>query len=209
MKGKVIAIEGIDGSGKTTLIKSIEDKLKKELFSTIIISTREKEQEVLFDSIINQYGLMPDSSAYMFLFQMLHANKIDRVKKAVEDGKIVIADRWDFSFFVYHKNFGFLSKESDDLRKQISRLAFDNLHPDIGIYLDVSIEKAIDRRLWRGEFVENVNLEKDFYETIQASYKLLAIEQGWKIVDANNGFEQTLTMVWEIIRESITETPTK
>jgi len=209
MNGKLIAIEGIDGAGKSTLIKYVSEKLKESNIPTVVINTREEKQENLFNLIIQQYHLKNDSSAYMFFFQMLHACKVERVKKALNDGNIVIADRWDFSFFVYHQNFGFLSKESNQLLKDISRLAFNDLRPDLGIYLDVKLEKAIDRRLWRGETLSDIKKEKKMYKIIQKSYKKLAINQCWEIVDANQDFETTKNIVFKTIKETIKNSPKK
>ena len=189
MKSFLIAIEGIDGSGKSTLVKYLEEELKKNGYSATKVCTREEHMEEVFHAVIDGYKLDPKSPAYMFFFQMLHSNKTERVQDLLSKGQIVIADRWDFSFFVYHQNFEFFSKESDNTRSNISRLAFGNLKPQVGIYLDVSVEKAIDRRLWRGENIPNINEEKEFYNIVTTTYRSLAQQENWSVLDANDGFE--------------------
>lgn len=201
--GALIAVEGIDGSGKSTLVKSIEKDLKEEGFETIRITTREEGKEKIFDEINKIYQLDPSSQAYMFFFQMLHALKVKKTMKALAEGVNVIADRWDLSFFAYHENFGFLSKETNYLREEISRIAFKDLRPDLGIYLDVSVKKAMDRRLWRGEMINDLKREKNFYEVVTKSYKSLSSKNGWKIVDANNGFEDVKKTVWSLVLEAV------
>lgn len=201
--GLLIAIEGIDGSGKSTLVKFIKEELQKLKKEVLVISTREPKKEFLFNLIVKNYNLDPFSPSHMFFFQMLHAYKTEEALKALQQGKIVIADRWDFSFFVYHENFGFLSKESKKLREDLSKLAFNEIKPDLGIYLDVSINKAIDRRMWRGETIIDIKKEKLFYEKVIKSYQILSKNNNWKIVDANAEFEEVKELTWKLIEKII------
>lgn len=204
MNSILIAVEGIDGSGKSTLVKYIEDELKKEGRQVVRVATREMEKEPVFQAVIDGYSLDPHSPAYMFFFQLLHAHKVDRVRHAMEEGKIVVIDRWDISFFVWHENFGFFSKEPDGLRKGISRLAFGDLKPHLGIYLDVSVDRALDRRMFgRGDIIDDVEAEKRFYTKVVTAYKSLAEHQGWIAVDANDGFEQVKKTAWKLVQEVV------
>ena len=86
----LIAVEGIDGSGKSTLVKYIEEELKKEGRQVARFTTREVEKEPIFQAVIDGYSLNPHSPAYMFFFQLLHAHKADRARRALEEGKIVV-----------------------------------------------------------------------------------------------------------------------
>jgi dTMP kinase len=200
MYGMLIAIEGIDGSGKSTFVKYLADRLKKEGHQVVTVTTRQTQKEHIFQKIINGYRVDPHSPAYMFLFQFLHALKAERTRQFLKEGKIVIADRWDLSFFVYHENLGFFTKESDNLRKEVSRLAFGDMRPHLGIYLDVSAGKAIDRRIWRGEIIYNSEAERKFYEKVTVNYKFLAQRHGWIIVDAENKFKQVWKTVWKLVQ---------
>lgn len=196
----LIAVEGIDGSGKSTLVRYIEDKLKKEGYRVARFATRETEKEPIFQAMIDGYSLDPQSPAYMFFFQLLHAHKASRVRRALEEGSHVIVDRWDLSFFVWHENFGFFSGEPAELREGVSRLAFGGLKPHLGIYLDVSVDKAIDRRMWRGETIGDLEAERQFYIKVVTAYRSLAKRQGWVVIDANDGFEQVRKAAWELVQ---------
>ncbi len=208
MNGILIAIEGVSGSGKSTLGKYIERELLKEGWPAVRVTTREEEKEHIFRAATEAYELDPNSAAHMFFFQVLQAHKVDRAKRLLEGGNVVIANRWDLSFFVHTKNFGRLAKEPDSLRQEICRLAFDGLTPEFGVYLDVSIEKALDRRLWRGDVINDIEEEKRLYGIVKASYKLLLVDrQGWRVINANNDFEQVRQMVLELVRKTVEQLP--
>lgn len=204
MNSVLIAVEGIDGSGKSTLVKYIEEKLRREGCQVARIATREAAKESIFQAVIDGYSLDPHSPAYMFFFQLLHAHKADRARSALREGKIVVADRWDFSFFVWHENFGFFRDESDELRKGVSQLAFGDTEPHLGIYLDVSVDRALDRRMFgRGDIIDDIEAEKRFYTTIVTAYRTLAEKRGWITLDANDGFEQVKRAAWRLAKEVV------
>lgn len=196
----LIAVEGIDGSGKSTLVQYIAEELSQSGRETQIIATRERELEHVFEEVTRSYELDPNSVAYMFFFQMLHSHKAERAKKALHEGKLVIADRWDLSFFAWHQNFGFFSTESDELRENMSRLAFTELKPTLGIYLDVCVDKAFDRRQWRGEAPKDIEPERELYTKVVNSYRSLAKQHGWVIIDANGSFDQVRKQSWELVQ---------
>ncbi len=201
MEGKLIAFEGIDGSGKSTLVASIECDLRKLGKKVEKLATREAENAKLFDSVLKNYTMESDSPAYMFFYQALHAHKADRAKRALAEGKIVLVDRWDLSFFVWHENFGFLSKENPEFREGISRLAFGDLKPNLCIYLDISAGIALDRRLWRGESLENFEQEKSLCEKLLSTYRELAKRNHWICINADEGFDHVRKVVLEMIVE--------
>jgi len=199
----LIAVEGIDGSGKSTLVGHIADELRAGGHPVEQLATREPDKEPVFEAMVNTYALEPHSPAYMFLFQVLHAHKADRARKALEEGKVVITDRWDLSFFAWHDNFGFFNAESEELRTGVSRLAFDGLKPTLGIYLDVDVDKAIDRRLWRGEKIDDPESERQLYTTVVSAYRSLARRHGWIIIDANDGFEGVRDTAWKLVQDVV------
>lgn len=204
MNSILIAIEGIDGSGKSTLVKYIEEELRREGRQVARLTTREMERESIFQAVVDGYSLDPHSPTHMFFFQLLHAHKADRVRSALWEGKIVVADRWDLSFFVWHENFGFFRDESDELRKGVSRLAFGDTKPHLGIYLDVSVDRALDRRIFgRGDVIDDVEAEKRFYTTVVTAYRTLAEKHGWITLNANDGFEQVKMATWRLVKEAI------
>lgn len=204
MDNLLIAIEGLDGSGKSTMAKYLIEQLKNIGKKVEFVATREKKLENIFIAVNENFELDPNSEAYMFYFQFLHANKVDRAIKALKEGKFVIADRWDLSFFAWHENIGFFRNEEPELRKGISRLAFRDLEPDLGIYLDLPVETALNRiQIDRGDVIPDLETEKRRYQIGLKAYRQLAMENGWITIDASNELEKVKEITWELVNNKI------
>lgn len=145
-----ICFEGIAGSGKTNQSILLKQRLEKENWGEVVISKAyEEERKQVADVLISSLKIRPDSISMMFLFQMLHSEQYRETREALNEGKIVIADRWRESFWAYHLNFGPLAKESRKTLEVLDRLAFHNLEPEITFLLDLLVEVAMKRLLSR------------------------------------------------------------
>jgi len=148
MKGKLFAFEGIDGSGKTTQIQILADRLSKLRFSVMINKAIKDEIEggkQLLYTFLDFFAFRKNSIATMFLFQALHSKQYEEAKEALGKGYIVLADRWNASFWIYHQNFGPL-KESEETLKILDKLAFQRLMPNVTFLLDVPVKIALERK---------------------------------------------------------------
>lgn len=200
MTGILIAVEGIDGSGKSSLVTFLETEVRRRGLPVTRVMTRESDREEAFLGVMKAYGFDAQSPEYMFFFQMLHADKVTRAMRALAEGHVVIADRWDFSFFIYHDHFGFFEGEDQRLRDDVSRLAFRGLQPTLGIYLDVDVDAAFDRRVYgRGESIDDVEKERIFYKKIVDAYRGLVRQHAWQTIDANRSFEEVKTRALELL----------
>jgi thymidylate kinase len=102
MNGKLISIEGIDGSGKSTILKRIKRRWGEEGFSEDVIFTAEptdfaigKKARELSDTDIDPFSLA-------FLFLADHAEHLSKlIKPALAEGKDVITDRYIDSRYAY------------------------------------------------------------------------------------------------------------
>jgi dTMP kinase len=201
MAAQFIVIEGINGAGKSTLAKYLKNTLTQNGYRVQTPITREQDKEELFQSVINNFELDIDSRGYMFLHLMLYSHKADRVRHALESDQVVIADRWDLSFLSYHGTFGFFSRRSEKLREEICRLAFDELQPSLKLFLDVSIDTAITRRIGRGDQINDLPAERRHYAELREAYRLLAARNGWTTIDANDEIYKVNEMAWKLISQ--------
>jgi len=210
-QGKYIVLEGIDGSGKTTQIELLHEFFKKQ--GKEVIHTREPRKDEgligeLIQKILNGKTKIP-SVAIQYLFSadrgMHHAELIE---PALKMGKVVISDRCFWSAVPY----GVLDLEedfSDNIARYIlvSQSILSMYHqfiaPDVTIYLDIPVKKAMER-------LENQDHAKEIYEEEK---KIIKAKQGYdwlikefpeefKVIDGARPVEEVTEEIITIISGS-------
>lgn len=139
-----ISFEGVDGAGKTTQVKKFANYLEEKGID--FIQVREpggtKFSELIRDILLNPEVEMSDRSE-LLLFESARADLVDKViKPALDQGKIVISDRFYDSTTVY-QSFG----RGIDLKStlKLHGFAVNNVHPDKTIFLNLDFEVSQER----------------------------------------------------------------
>jgi dTMP kinase len=156
--GVFIVIEGLDGSGKTTQANLLATELAK---TRKVWLTAEPSQGKI-GRFIRQYCLYEDkrlpTEAEALLFA---ADRIEHlraeIKPALDEGKIVICDRYTYSSLAYQGSGGL----SVDWIKTINARA---LQPDFAIFIDVSPEKVIERLQRKKSVMETLETQQKVRE---------------------------------------------
>jgi dTMP kinase len=160
-KGVFICIEGLDASGKTTHAHRLVRNLRKRGFDALY-TTEPSRGEI--GSFIRKYVLQRNRRVPSVVEALLFAvDRVDHVEKeikpALEEGKIVVSDRYVYSSLAYQGAAGL------DLKwiEEINKLA---LPPDLAIYIDVPPEvvvKRIKRKKTVMERLETQRRVRDVY----------------------------------------------
>lgn len=155
MNGKLIVLEGIDGSGKSSQYKLICEKLRSDgiEFYHTVFPRYEKESSALIRLYLNgEFGTNPsDVNAYAastFYAVDRFASYKDDWGKTYESGELIFSDRYTTSNAV-HQGCKVNDDELPDFFAWLSDLEFNKLglpKPDLVIYLDVSLDIAAKRR---------------------------------------------------------------
>jgi len=198
-KGLYIAIEGIDGSGKTTQVERLVSSLKTQ--GKEVVKTREPRKGVgLIGNLIQEilHGKAKISPvAFQYLFsadRQLHHQEV--ILPALAEGKVVVTDRCFWSAIPY----GLLDREEKIGKNSIEqKLAAQSIlsfyHeftvPDITIYLDVSLETAVDR-IERSDDANEIYEEKSKLKRAIEGYQWLLKEfsDEFIIIDANRSVDE-------------------
>ena len=203
MEAKFITLEGIEGSGKTSSIKSITDLLDSKRISYVV--TREPGGSSI-GSELRSILLDPKTeiSSEVELLLML-ADRKDHVEKVIlpnlETGNWVISDRFMDSSIAYQGGGRKLEKKMIDSFSRNLNLP----NPDLTLLFDVPVEISLSRVKARGELDRFEQEKLDFHNRIREAYLELA-EQNVnriQIIDSSREIELMLKSVEQIIETLI------
>ena len=183
-QGYFITLEGPDGCGKTTQLEFLADYIRstgREVLTTREpggVAAAEKIRQLLLDPKLK---LAPRAETLLYL--AARAEHIhEKIRPALNDGKVVICDRFTDSTLVYQ---GFVRGLDMDMLHQLSTLATDGLEPDLTLLLDGAPEKLLVRRVERGvqDRFENEGLA--FQVKVREGFLLLAKQEPQRIKVVN------------------------
>jgi len=208
-KNFFIAFEGIDGSGKSTQVKLLKEKL--EAAGLKVYTTYEPTDspmgKMIRDAFNHRIEADQRTIAALFVADRLDhlLNKTNGVIKMLEDGYTVIMDRYYLSSYAYQSSF-----LDTNWIIQANSLAAELLRPDLNIYIDVTPEVSMER-LNKGrtsmelyETLENLEKVRNKYFEI---FETLKEEEQIAIVDGNRNPEAIADDVWEKISTRLINTP--
>ena len=147
--------------------------------------------------------------AELLLFAADRAQHVEfLIKPALAEGRTVISDRYADATFAYQgAGRGFEERTVN----QVIKLATGGLKPDLTLFFDISVEKALKRMSSRDESTAKKNRmdaeTADFYDRVRRSYLGIAEREPkrFKVVDANCSIEETHAKVAEIVTRFLKE----
>ena len=191
MKGKLITFEGIDGSGKTTIAKILHSKIENSIFTT------EPTDSWLGKSVKKALEEKRDAVTIAFLFLADRNEHIKEIKKWLNEGKIVICDRFIDSTFAYQKE----HIKMDGVEEWLNWLHKPFfIKPDITFLLVIEPRKAIERIKDRKLIVYE---DEKFLEKVQENYLEIAEREKDRIViiNAEKSKEEVAEECYKILKK--------
>ena len=191
--GFFIAVEGIDGTGKTTLARNIYRRLENKGFSAIFTfePTDGPWGKMLRQSFSAPGRLTSEEELELFIKDRKeHVKKI--ILPSLEQGKIVICDRYYFSTMAYQ---GARGLDPEAIRKTNETFA---PMPDLVLLLELHPEEAIKRiRESRGELPDNFE-QLEYLKKVAGVFKDLS-DPFVARIDAALPQEKLLNSAWDRI----------
>lgn len=202
MRGKLITLEGIDGSGKSTIAKKLQDNPVIHGFDPIF--TREPTRGTLTGNAVeNAIQSETDQLAELFLFTADHAEHLAKlIKPELENGKTVISDRYSDSRYAY-QGVTLKNRFENPLDWVKSLHSGWTVVPDLTFLFDIEPEIAVGRCGKRGE---QTKFEKiGFLQKVRENFLSLAAEESERfvIIDASCPLEDIEKKVVQKILEFI------
>jgi len=199
-RGILVAIEGIDGSGNSTLAHHLANALKEQLWPVIL--TREPGDSILgshIRTILHDPTISKTAKAEYLLFAADRAQHFESVVlPSLAKNQIIISDRMADSSVVYQ---GYARGLDTSFIQHVNAWAMEGREPDIVVYVRVTAETALERRIARNiPFTSFEQESKNFFQKIVEGFdKLMHKRKNAYILDGTKKPEELTHLAMEII----------
>ncbi len=194
-----IVVEGPEGAGKSTLTRSLTSRLLAE--GRRVLPVRQPGGTPIAEAarklaLKSKHEITP--AAELFLFLAARADLVDRVvRPALEDGRVVLADRYDLSTLAYQVAGRGLPRPEVEAAL---RLATGGLVPDLTLVLDVPVAVGRERQRRAQKEQDRIEVQDDaFHERVRVAYHTAA-GPGIVHIDASQPKQAVQDAAWREVQ---------
>lgn len=202
-----ITFEGPDGSGKSTVIKAVYERLINDGYSVIL--TREPGgtpiAEKIRDVILDNSNTALDARTEALLYAASRRQHlVEKIWPAIKEGKIVLCDRFLDSSLAYQGEGRKLGIENI---LNVNLFATENTYPDLTLFFNISPEEGLKRVSKDKKRVadrldnENANFHQEVYNgflKVNSMYK-----DRIQILDATKSLNEVIDNAYKIIKSKL------
>jgi dTMP kinase len=209
-RGRFITFEGGEGSGKSTQIKTLAERLNGAKLRTIV--TREPGgspgAEIIRHLLLSGMGNLLGPEAETLLFAAARDDHVHEIiKPALDQGIWVLCDRFFDSTRVYQ---GRLGKVDPGVLNAMQRVTIGDLKPDLTVILDVPVDIGMQRAAARRGAGTPDRFEAEdvkFHEGLRDAYRQIAAAEPQRcvLIDANAAPGAVAAKVWTAVSDRCLE----
>ena len=195
--GLFIAFEGGEGCGKSTQSRLLLKKFERQNIRAVL--THEPGGTALGNelrkALKRKGGSFISPQAELFLVAASRAQLVAEViRPALEEGRVVICDRFTYSTLVYQ---GYGRGLELSFVEKVNNIATGNLKPDLTILLDISPEQGLARKQSLRDRFELEDLS--FHRRVREGYlRMVAAEsERWLLIDASLPKAKIAEIIWD------------
>ncbi len=203
--GRFIAIEGPDGSGKTSIIQVLRQKLEQDGLE--VVTTREPGGSPIAEQIrqvildVDNHAMDVRTEALLYAASR-RQHLVETILPNVQAGKLVISDRFVMSSLAYQ---GMARGIGLDLVWAINQFAIDGQMPDLTLLVDVPAEVGLERIQAAKGQRQYDRLDREslaFHQRVRQTY--LDLAQDWadlEILDGQQSIEAVSQECYDILQK--------
>jgi len=201
--GKFIVFEGIDGSGKSTHAVLLKERLEKEGYRVFLTCepTDGEAGRLLRRCLTGKADLPEQALAGLFMTDRVDhiLNPVSGILRHIEEGEIVLCDRYYFSSFAYNGSYAPM-----EWVIEINRIARERLRPDVTFFLDILPEAFLSRIETRGatERYEKVEVLRRVRDNYFKAFELLP-DENVCVVDNGGAIESAAEKIYRAAKAII------
>jgi len=214
-RGLFLTFEGIDGSGKTTQMRLLAERLRRaghevlESYEPGGTRIGTQVRRILLDS--GNQELCP--TAELLLYFACRAQNVDQwILPALREGKVVLSDRFTDSSLVYQ---GVGRGLGRDVVLALDKVACRGLVPDLSLLIEIDLETSLARAQLRNRTVQDGggvaetrmdDQDFDFHRRVRDAYAELAASEPrrFAVIDGRHDVGTVARAVWETVKGRLT-----
>lgn len=197
---KFITFEGPEGSGKTTVMREITQRLESEGWEVVVtrepggVKTGEDIRKILLEG-----EAIDDRSEALLFAASRREHLVNKVLPALREGKVVLCDRYIDSSLAYQ---GYARGIGVEEVRSINEFAINGLYPDLTLYLDIRASVGIQRINDNQRTQNRLDREKlDFHEKVVEGYRQIIHNEPnrFAVINAEQSIEEVANSAYESI----------
>lgn len=199
MSGKFIVIDGIEGAGKSTQMQFIVNYFQEQ--GKKVVQTREPGGSPLGEKLRNillhdDISITP-LSELLLMFAARHQHIHETILPAMQQGAIVISDRFVDSSYAYQGG----GRNIDiSIIEQLEHLTLAGFTPDLTLFLNLPLEVALER-ISKRDKSDRIEGEDDsfFQRTYEGYQQRLQRNSHIKIINSAQSIEETQQQILQLL----------
>ena len=192
MSGYFITFEGGEGTGKSTQIKLLEEYLKvkgKDVVTTKEPGGTEVGLEIRKLLVCGDKDKFDATAEALLYFADRHIHLTKKIWPAMDEGKVVLSDRFADSTFAY-QYWGYNKRVSKETLQSLYDIAVGDFKPDLTIILDIDPKIGLERSFNKAKTMEVKELrfegrELEFHHNLRKGFLEIAKDEPNRCVVLN------------------------
>lgn len=201
-----ITFEGIDGSGKTTQLRLLVERLRRmgrEVVEAVEPGGTEIGRQIRKIVLDGRNTSLTPRAELLLYFASRAQNVEEVIRPALSAGKVVVCDRFTDSTLVYQ---GYGRGLGADVVIALHEIACKGLQPDLTVFVDIDLDESLRRA--RGRNVRVASSEtrlddesRDFHQRVRDAYLELACRESKRfvVVDGAATVDVVADRIWEAV----------
>jgi dTMP kinase len=204
--GIFITFEGIDGSGKTTQLRILSDRLRqagREVVEAVEPGGTEIGRQIRAILLDGRNTHLTPRAEVLLYFASRAQNVAEVIRPALAAGKIVVCDRFTDSTLVYQ---GCGRGLGADVVLDLDRIACQGLKPDLTVFVDIDLDESLARARGRNQSAASTETRLDdesldFHRAVRDAYLALAKREAdrFLVIDGNASIEVVADRIWKAV----------
>ena len=205
MSGLFISVEGPDGSGKSSVVKALAEKLSIVLpEGQELVVTREPGGSPIAEKIRQtlltvENSAMDERTEALLFAASRRQHLIEKIQPALAREAVVLSDRFVDSSIAYQ---GAGRQIGVEAVRDVNLFATEGLLPDLTLFLDVDVKVGLERIAHPDSkrALDRLELETiEFHERVCAGYQAIieSDPERFSVVDANLPLDEVVQTAWQ------------